>query len=105
MAIGPGIDTKKLNYNIPDDCSFRVIVDYFVPTDGCILRIDVKIKDKQYSVGLLSSQPIKNQPGMKMTTDGPLVTPKHVLASVNTYTNKSKLLEALKELVSDLENN
>ena len=104
MAKGPGLDISKLNYNVPNDCSFRVLVDYFVPTDGCILRFDAKIKDKQYGVGLLSSQPIENAPGMKMTIDGPLVTPKHVLGCVNTYTNKEKLLEALKELISDLEN-
>ncbi len=105
MAKNIPIDLNGIDFSPKFDTGFRLILDYYAPTDGIILRIDAKIENRQYCVVLASSYPILTKEGQRISPNDDLITPnKAIEACLNLKVNKKQLIEALGELVLDLEN-
>ena len=104
MAKGANINIEKIEqYPVTDTC-FRIITAYRYEVDGVVTRIDCKIQNRQYSVGLGSTTPIAPKPGAPFSSNDDLITPKAgIMECLNVKVSKSELIRALKELVSDLE--
>lgn len=104
---GPGLDLTTLitPFDYPLDAGIRVIVDYRVEIDYLLTRIDVKIADRQYGAAFYSSVPIEPKAGERFKHNDDMITPKKTVDNcINVKANKAEILRALKELVSDIEN-
>ena len=101
---------KSTAARLPDDMypvldiGFRIINNYTMPSDNILTRIDVKIDNRQYNVCFASGSPKLHIAGEKFAPNDDLMTPKGVDACLNIKVNKQQLIDALKELVQDLEN-
>ncbi len=107
MAKGPGLNKESLNWNTRFDTGFRIISAYDVGTDGVLTQIDVRVEQRQFTVGFYSSTPIEPKDGQPYLNniEGNMITPaKGILACQNVVASKVEIIRALKELVSDLEN-
>lgn len=92
------VNLEKLQIDVPRDIGFRAITDYIPQTDGTITRLDIKSGENRYNVAFGSTM-------IEPDTKGEMATPrKSVLECVNVKTSKLELIRALKELISDLEN-
>lgn len=105
MARGPHCDLANLEYRWPTPCkvSFRVLSVHVPQCDEVATRIDVKLGENQFTVALPSSGPIEPQRGAKIGPNDDLLTPANgVLGCFNTKVEIVQLIDALKELLSDL---
>ena len=106
MSKGLSFNTGNLSFDLKPDTSFRIILSYYLPTDQIITRIDIKIGNDQYSAGFISTNPIEPEDGSKILSKDDLRTPKAgIIDCINIKVPKDELLRALKELVSDIEEN
>lgn len=99
------LDFSKLDTDIKLDTGLRLILDYIPGSDSIVTRIDIKVENRQYCAAIVTSWPIEPKSGQKISPMDDLVTPnKGVERCFNIKVGKKELIAALKELVSDLEN-
>lgn len=100
---GPAIDLDNIDFGKPLNDGLRLVISYLSTRDLLLARIDVKIKERQYSVAFPSGTPIEPIAGAKFNPFDDMITPKTEYACLNIKASKDEILRALKELVSDLE--
>lgn len=99
-------DIRKLNQyyanNNKIDTGFRLINTYLPEIDQIATRIDIKIENRQYATGFISSTPIKAKDGDKISPFNDLISPPG-FDCFNLKVNKKDLINSLRELAYDLE--
>ena len=102
-----GYKANPLYINEPFDCGFRYINAYDITVDLQLNLLAFKIDQRQYTVGFYSTTPIEHDPEYNRSMKpGEMVTPplKGIQGCINVKTNVEGLLQALKELITDIEN-
>ncbi len=89
MAKTNALNIYQIEQYVKLDTSLRLILDYLPQTDTIITRIDVKIENRQYCVGVTSSYPKEPIQGQAIRPDDDLITPKNAVeACLNIKVNK-----------------
>lgn len=104
MGKGPNINLDNINLYVNLDTGIRFIIDYMPISDSILMRIDCKIKNRQYHAGLACCYPKEPKPGQKISPLDDLISPKNSVENcLNLKVNKEELVRSLKELLADLE--